>query len=237
VIGREETCDLVLADMGVSRRHASISPVRGGYLLRDESANGTIVNGTRISGTYLLDHGDVLLINQEELRFELHGRESATPAVQPSASDAPATAILDLSHITGSPEVAAARARLSQPAANLEVVQGQFAGASFRIDRPVCAIGRGPQSDVRIRDETVSSAHATLLRKGDTWYVVDLRSANGTFVDGSRVAGEREIRSGATIRIGAVEVVFRSHGSASADEEPRSRRRGWLSRLLGRRSA
>jgi pSer/pThr/pTyr-binding forkhead associated (FHA) protein len=237
VIGRDEACDLVLADMGVSRRHASISPVRGGYLLRDESANGTVVNGTRISGTFLLDHGDVLLIHQEELRFELHGHESSRPPVQSAASEAPATAILDLSHVTGSPEIVAARARTRPTSASLEVVDGQFAGASFQVDKPVCSIGRGPENDVRIRDVTISASHATLLRKGTTWYVVDLRSANGTFVNGSRVAGEREIRSGAAIRLGAVEVVFRVHDAAAdgaASEERSAKKRGWVSRLLGR---
>ncbi len=235
VIGRDEACDLVLADMGVSRRHASISPVRGGYLLRDESANGTLVNGTRISGTYLLDHGDILLIHQEELRFELHGAEQTRRPVTAQAGEAAPTAILDLSHVTGGP-AASSRARASLPVASLEILRGQFAGASFQLDRAVCAIGRAAESDIRLRDETVSAAHATLLRKGASWYVVDLRSANGTFVDGSRVAGEREIRSGAALRLGAVELVFRAHddASAGAPDDAAGRKKGWLRRLLRR---
>lgn len=235
VIGRDEACDLVLADMGVSRRHASISPVRGGYLLRDESANGTVVNGTRVAGTYLLDHGDILLIHQEELRFEVHGAAQGGRPVAAREGDAAPTAILDLSHVTGEPS-GASRARAAVPTASLEIVRGQFAGASFQVGRAVCAIGRAAESDVRIRDETVSSAHATLLRKGASWYVVDLRSANGTFVDGSRVAGEREIRSGAALRLGAVELVFRSHDDATGaarDESP-GRKKGWMRRLLRR---
>ena len=47
--------------------------------------------------------------------------------------------------------------------------------------------------DVRVLDESISGAQATLLRKGDTWYEVALRSVNGTFVDGYRVAGERAL--------------------------------------------
>jgi len=46
-------------------------PVAGGFLLRDESANGTLVNGIRIVGTYLLANGDVVRVQDEELRVEL----------------------------------------------------------------------------------------------------------------------------------------------------------------------
>jgi pSer/pThr/pTyr-binding forkhead associated (FHA) protein len=209
VIGRDTECDIVIPDVGVSRRHASIMPVPGGYLLTDESSNGTLVNGSRVAGTRILDHGDVLRLHDEEIRFELEGHAGGEPT--PEQASRAATAILDMSSLRSvmASEAARASSRRS-PTASLEIVRGAFAGASFHIERPVCSIGRGEQSDVRLRDDSVSTAHATLLRKGDTWYVVDLRSVNGTFVDGYRVAGERELPTGATLRVGAVEMIFRS---------------------------
>jgi pSer/pThr/pTyr-binding forkhead associated (FHA) protein len=120
------------------------------------------------------------------------------------------------------------------PTASLEIIRGPFAGASFQIERPVASIGRGEQSDVRLRDESVSSAHATLLRKGDTWYVVDLRSVNGTFVDGYGVAGERELHTGATLRVGAVEMLFRSYvgGVENAHSRKKTGLWAWFKRLF-----
>src|SRR5581483_2195396 len=106
----------------------------------------------------------------------------------------------DLSYVRAAASAMDITREQSPPPATLEIVRGRFTGASFAIDRPVCSIGRGPQSDVRIRDESVSTNHATLLRKGPSWFVVDLRSANGTFVDGSRAAGERELVSGARLK-------------------------------------
>jgi pSer/pThr/pTyr-binding forkhead associated (FHA) protein len=227
VVGRDASCDFVVSGMGVSRRHFSVTPVQGGYQLRDESANGTLVNGSRVSGTYLLGHGDVLRLDEEELRFELEGVASPTP------TDAAApTAILDMSRIRR--EVAEGTKRDSAPttlAANLEIVRGPYAGASFPIDRPVCSIGRGPQCDVRVRDDSVSTNHATLLRKGTAWFVVDLRSANGTFVDGSRIAGERQLAPGARLKIGSVEMVFRSL-DADVDAPITKRKTSWWSALL-----
>jgi len=113
----------------------------------------------------------------------------------------------------------------------LEIVRGQFAGASFPIERPACSIGRGPQSDVRVRDDSISTNHATLLRKGSTWFVVDLRSANGTFVDGFRVAGERELMPGSRLKLGTVEMVFRPLNSG-ADAPAEKRKEPWLTALL-----
>jgi pSer/pThr/pTyr-binding forkhead associated (FHA) protein len=229
-IGRDLECDLVLPDNGVSRRHATIAPVPGGYLLTDESTNGTLVNGERMGSTHLLEPGDVLRMHDEELRYEVE-EEAATPA---TSSRAPTT-ILDMSSLRS--VLAAEQTRSSSrrhPTASLEIIRGPFAGASFQIDRPVASIGRGEQSDVRLRDESVSSAHATLLRKGDTWYVVDLRSVNGTFVDGYGVAGERELHTGATLRVGAVEMLFRSY--VGGVEESHSRRKtglwAWFKRLF-----
>jgi pSer/pThr/pTyr-binding forkhead associated (FHA) protein len=233
-IGRDLDCDVVLPDNGVSRRHASIAPVPGGYILSDESSNGTLVNGKQMGATRILDPGDVLRLHDEELRYEVEGATAADVPVGGSASRAP-TAILDMSSLRS--VLAAESARKSNrrvPTASLEIIRGPFAGASFQIDRPVCSIGRGDQSDVRLRDESVSSAHATLLRKGDTWYVVDLRSVNGTFVDGYSVAGERELHTGATLRVGTVEMLFRSF--VAGVEEKHARRKsgwlGWLKRLF-----
>src|SRR5690349_20193634 len=70
-IGRDDSCDVIVRGNSVSRRHATIAPVAGGFLLRDESANGTMVNGIRIVGTYLLANGDVLRVQDEDLRVEL----------------------------------------------------------------------------------------------------------------------------------------------------------------------
>lgn len=231
-VGRDLDCDIVLPDNGVSRRHASIAPVPGGYLLTDESSNGTLVNGERMGATRLLEPGDVLRLHDEELRYEVEGADAAGT---PAASSRAPTTILDMSSlrsVVASEQTRSANRR--HPTASLEIIRGPFAGASFQIDRPVCSIGRGEQSDVRLRDESVSSAHATLLRKGNTWYVVDLRSVNGTFVDGYGVAGERELHTGATLRVGAVEMLFRSFvgGVEEKHERPKTGLWNWFKRLF-----
>jgi pSer/pThr/pTyr-binding forkhead associated (FHA) protein len=69
-IGRSRDSDIFLEDLAVSRLHATIyRDEMGGYLLRDEnSANGTSVNGQRVSEVPLQE-GDEIQLGQTILAF------------------------------------------------------------------------------------------------------------------------------------------------------------------------
>jgi hypothetical protein len=63
LMGRDETCDLVIDDRQVSRYHASISIEQDRHVLRDlDSKNGTFVNGRQIEGPHTLQDGDEIQI-------------------------------------------------------------------------------------------------------------------------------------------------------------------------------
>jgi Domain of unknown function (DUF1707)/Inner membrane component of T3SS, cytoplasmic domain len=60
-IGRDVGCDLAIADMTVSRRHATLERTQDGWLLTDlESTNGTRVNGWRVRGKVSVTPGDLV---------------------------------------------------------------------------------------------------------------------------------------------------------------------------------
>jgi cytosine/adenosine deaminase-related metal-dependent hydrolase len=52
-------------------------------------------------------------------------------------------------------------------------------------------LGRGARCDVVLASRHASREHAVLLRRGGAWWVEDLDSANGTYVDGARVTLRR----------------------------------------------
>jgi pSer/pThr/pTyr-binding forkhead associated (FHA) protein len=81
-----------------------------------------------------------------------------------------------------------------------------------------------------LADGSVAPSHATLLLKGDTWYVTDLRSRHGTFVNGYRVATERALAPGCTLTVGHVTLVFRARRSMPAPEPEQTG--GWFSRIV-----
>lgn len=63
VIGRDERCDLVIADRQVSRYHARISLEGDGYILTDlGSKNGTFLNGQELDAPHVLQDGDEIQI-------------------------------------------------------------------------------------------------------------------------------------------------------------------------------
>jgi pSer/pThr/pTyr-binding forkhead associated (FHA) protein len=78
---------------------------------------------------------------------------------------------------------------------------------------PRSTIGSSTAADVVVSDSTVSRVHALLEWLGGTWFVQDLGSRNGTFVNGERVQVRRVVQSADEIRLGRAKLVL--YGIAS----------------------
>ena len=64
VVGRDETCDIVIADRQVSRFHARVSLAQDGVRLEDlGSKNGTFCNGVRLEEPVILSDGDLVQVS------------------------------------------------------------------------------------------------------------------------------------------------------------------------------
>jgi hypothetical protein len=70
--------------------------------------------------------------------------------------------------------------------------------------RSSVTFGRSRACDCVLLDPTVSRQHASLRHVEGSWFLRDLRSANGTSVNGWRVLGEVEVRPGDRVTFGAV---------------------------------
>ncbi len=69
------------------------------------------------------------------------------------------------------------------------------------------SIGRSKDSDVRIEDRYASGLHARVFERGGRHFVEDMRSTNGTLLNGATLKGEAELIDGDTVQIG--DTVFR----------------------------
>jgi pSer/pThr/pTyr-binding forkhead associated (FHA) protein len=197
-IGRDADSDVVVPGNDVSRNHAELSPGPSGYVLRDLSANGIFVNGTRTGDAQPLRRGDVIRVGTEEFRFYADQANVATVA---DPTPAPAA----------QPRVNEVASRIPATLATLEVVnEGASKGTVYRITAPLAHIGRGQHNDVIVTDDSVSDSHAKIQRRESGWFVVDMDSTNGTYVAGERVRGERSLGAKAAVRFGGVKVIFRA---------------------------
>ena len=70
-------------------------------------------------------------------------------------------------------------------------------------------VGTLESNDVVVDADGVSRVHAVFERFGDTWFVRDLGSRNGTFVNGGKIIGERALHAGDEILLGRLRLLFR----------------------------
>jgi two-component system NtrC family sensor kinase len=85
--------------------------------------------------------------------------------------------------------------------ASLFVIQGRDQGLRFQLEESVHTLGRTQNNSVRLHDTEVSREHAELVRRGDRYILRDLKSSNGTYVNG-RPATEHELVSGDQLQFG-----------------------------------
>ncbi|MEZ6129331.1 MAG: ATP-binding protein [Planctomycetaceae bacterium] len=101
--------------------------------------------------------------------------------------------------------------------ATLLVVNGPSGGTRFDVhaDDGAMAIGRSVGTRIRIDDTEVSRQHAKIHFDGNHFRLVDLGSANGTFVNGKRVT-DAVLQHGDSIRLGATLLTFQLVGRPAA---------------------
>ena len=92
----------------------------------------------------------------------------------------------------------------------LVVTGGSLTGTRITLGTAPILVGRADDSTVVLTDDFASSRHARLTNRDGDWYVEDLGSTNGTYLDRARVAGPTLIPPGAPIRIGKTVLELRS---------------------------
>ena len=87
---------------------------------------------------------------------------------------------------------------------------GPLAGTRITLGEQPILIGRADDSTLVLTDDYASTRHARLTNRGGQWYVEDLGSTNGTYLDQQRVQGPLLVGPGQPIRIGQTALELRS---------------------------
>jgi serine phosphatase RsbU (regulator of sigma subunit)/pSer/pThr/pTyr-binding forkhead associated (FHA) protein len=107
----------------------------------------------------------------------------------------------------------------------LQLVRGPDAGREYELVEDEIVIGRDPKYRIVIGHGAVSRRHARLVFDDNRYFIEDLRSRNGTYVNGKRLADRVQLRNNDRIDICHTGFVFRSSPprvSESDEEEPSS---------------
>jgi hypothetical protein len=107
------------------------------------------------------------------------------------------------------PRAAAAKKRQRGPR-TLVVTAGPLTGTKITLSDQPILIGRADDSTLVLTDDFASSRHARLTNRGGQWYVEDLGSTNGTYLDQQRVQGPLQVGTGQPIRIGQTATELRT---------------------------
>lgn len=138
---------------------------------------------------------------------------TTTPGGVPFPAPPPAAAPADEPPIDGTvilaaePPPAAGAKTTEMAIAKLVAIDDDLGAREFALQAQTF-VGRTPDNHVRINKPTVSRRHAQLSSTDKGWTVKDLRSENGTYVNGEKIT-ERNLTDGDRVHFGTVRLIFR----------------------------
>jgi ABC-type multidrug transport system ATPase subunit/pSer/pThr/pTyr-binding forkhead associated (FHA) protein/ABC-type multidrug transport system permease subunit len=216
LIGRAaENAGRLGGDPELSRRHARITWDSGRLVIEDlGSSNGTFVNDARLDGPHSLQAGDVVKVGHSTLEVRSGapdewttqgGSQQVVPT--PPQADEPSAPLRPPVEQAGSPS--AIRGTLPPtvgPPPPAEVLH-----AKRRIPVPPggLKIGRMSENDVVLETDLASRHHARIVPSEGRYFLADLGTMNGTYMNGERLRGEsRWLNPGDRVTIGGESLRF-----------------------------
>jgi pSer/pThr/pTyr-binding forkhead associated (FHA) protein len=102
----------------------------------------------------------------------------------------------------------------------LVLTPGKQEGKSIEIKLPQFLVGRDPQCHLRPASPLISKRHCALIQKDGKAFIRDFGSTNGTYVNGDRVEGERELNNDDKLQIGPIHLTVRLEQAAESAKAP-----------------
>ncbi len=196
----------------VSRRHTEFRFTEGRWIVADAGSRfGTYVDGQKISAPVEVRVGSRVQLGAEGPILRVTGIEQDPIAAKPAAPQQKQTQIDQLATVHD----ASAAVKSTPPApppprprssstAHLELLDPSAQLKRFALDKEVIHLGRDPEGEVVIdaAAAVVSRRHAEIRSVDGQFAVVDLKSFNGTLVNGQRITGTTKLFDQDQIQLG-----------------------------------
>lgn len=216
IVGRKPPADLVVADGEVSSRHAKIRPEGAGAVVADLGST----NGSRV------DEGEKLAPNKEvplPVGAKFHAGSAVIEIVEgaPESSSAGFAATEKTVMVGGGAMQGVlldmARFKAAKPRL---VIAAEHDRRVVDLEEMEVVVGRdAKQAKVAIQHQSVSGKHAKIAFQNGRFTVEDLKSSNGTFVDGNPIVVATPIAGEQAITFGTVDCLFLAKAAESAGED------------------
>jgi pSer/pThr/pTyr-binding forkhead associated (FHA) protein len=198
-IGRNDDCEILIENLGVSRYHAEIVAKDGFHVLKDlQSNNGTYVNGHKVD-QHNLNSGDVITIGKYAIEYQVgrqtDERKAQTDPELPVAVDGAMTMQVDPAALARM-----ANTKTSRMARGYLAFKSGPPRPSLALEKPLITFGTDADADVRLEGWFCPRVVAVIVRDDAGFRLLDVSNrGNGVVVNGKprkdvRLTDNDEIR-------------------------------------------
>ncbi len=198
IVGRGETCDVVVPDPEVSRAQCALRFDGKNWQLEDLSKKGTSVGGDKLASGELPDGIDIAF-GQWRALFRLNNSGFSADATEVGNT----TELVNIADVQGVPKLAA-QIR----------VKGPNKDSVYRMSGDNFTIGKDESNDLALNQKFISNRHLKINRTGNRFHLIDQQSTNGTWLGNVRLF-EADVPLYTALRIGEVDISIEPQASTS----------------------
>lgn len=217
IAGRDpDMSQLIIEDPEVSRKHLRLRSIPEGIMAENLSeTNPALVNGEQLTTPRLLHEGDILTIGKGTYRFDADSNNLNGTSKQEEPLEDQMEPRQDSIFDENSPAGKDALAEINFELVDtgrwlLKVIGGPNNGAEYAMQASNSyVIGTDPNScDIVFHDTSVSRQHAKVtVTDEETLFIEDLKSRNGTLLDGESLKGKKQLNPNTLVSMGTTSFI------------------------------
>ena len=211
-IGREQSNDIVLDNMMVSRHHVKIFQDHKGYWVEDlNSGNGLFVNHKKVTHDILKDQDEVR-VGKHTFVFVLEETPPVETAPESADDLMEKTFILprnrrDLMALLGEKK-SARETEGAELAGGITLISGGVRQVPVALTKPTTIAGKSDKADIKLSGFWVGKSAFIISKEPERFVLTPCAGTRRTRVNDEVVSGQRELHDGDVITIGSTKMHF-----------------------------
>ena len=208
LVGRDKACDFVLdSEIGISRKHFKIYESEEGiWIIESISTHGqgVIVNGEEAEGVEI---GDSISLNFRSYLFDFQLPESEQVVEEEPAPTEKTQTKTGFTQTRGVTRIISRKNFSSLLSISMEGASPEYVSLN---QGEQWTLGRSEESDICIEHPNISSEHLKINKVENRFYVTDMGSSNGTWINGKPIKANtaQELKSEDVIEISNISITF-----------------------------